>query len=129
MATQPVSKHDARDDRHDDRRDDRSDARRDARVEEATLVLPLAEPAGPPLVGATGVKGEHIEDGERDPDTIAEEQRRRSAAMEAGATMEEVATTDIPDPHSQGEPRRVAPPVQNQPHRDTPRHTDTHSRR
>jgi hypothetical protein len=30
-----------------------------------------------------GVKGEPIEDGERDPDTIAEEQRRRSADMEA----------------------------------------------
>jgi hypothetical protein len=30
-----------------------------------------------------GVKGEPIEDGERDPDTIAEEQRRRSAEMEA----------------------------------------------
>ena len=94
--------------------------------EPGSLVLPLAEPAGPPLVGATGVKGEHIEDGERDPDTIAEEQRRRSAALEAGATMEEVATTDIPDPRPQGgEPRRVAPPVQNQP----ARHTDTHSRR
>jgi hypothetical protein len=30
-----------------------------------------------------GVKGIPIEDGERDPDTIAEEQRRRSAEMEA----------------------------------------------
>ena len=30
-----------------------------------------------------GVKGLPIEDGERDPDTIAEEQRRRSAEMEA----------------------------------------------
>ena len=38
---------------------------------------------GAPLVGATGVKGEHIVDGERDPDTIAEEQRIRSAEYEA----------------------------------------------
>jgi hypothetical protein len=30
-----------------------------------------------------GVKGEPIEDGERDPDTVAEEQRRRSAEIEA----------------------------------------------
>ena len=30
-----------------------------------------------------GVKGEPIEDGERDPDTIAEEQRRRSEDMQA----------------------------------------------
>ena len=30
-----------------------------------------------------GVKGEPIEDGERDPDTIAEEQRRRSEEMQA----------------------------------------------
>ena len=52
--------------------------------QEGSLVLPLANPAlgGPPLVGATGVKGEHIEDGERDPDTIAEEQRRRSQEYE-----------------------------------------------
>lgn len=50
--------------------------------QEGSLVLPLADAGGPPLVGATGVKGEHIEDGERDPDTIAEEQRRRSQAYE-----------------------------------------------
>ena len=126
MAHAPV-KHDPdrRDDRKDDRRDDRSDDRREAKVvgEEGSLVLPLAEPGpGEPLVGATGVKGEHIEDGERDPDTIAEEQRRRSALMEAGAPMAEVATTDLPDP------RRVAPPVQHQRARDEPRH-DNHSRR
>ena len=48
--------------------------------QEGALVMPLTEPAigDKPLVGATGVKGEHIEDGERDPGTIAEEQRRRS---------------------------------------------------
>ena len=123
MAHAPV-KHDPdrRDDRKDDRRDDRSDARKIV-GEEGSLVLPLAEPGpGEPLVGATGVKGEHIEDGERDPDTIAEEQRRRSALYEAGATMQEVATTDLPDP------RRVAPPVQHQRARDEPRH-DNHSRR
>ena len=48
--------------------------------------MPLAE-AGPgkPLVGATGVLGDHIDDGERDPHTIAEEQRIRSAlTYEAG---------------------------------------------
>ena len=46
-------------------------------------VLPQPEPAlGERLVGAIGVKGEHIDDGERDPDTIAEEQRRRSAEIE-----------------------------------------------
>ena len=127
MAHHPVSKHDPdrRDDRKDDRRDDRSDDRREAKVvgEEGSLVLPLAEPGpGEPLVGATSVKGEHIEDGERDPGTIAEEQRRRSALMEAGAPMEEVATTDLPDP------RRAAPPVQHQRSRDEPRH-DSHSRR
>jgi hypothetical protein len=43
-----------------------------------SFVLPLAEAGGPPLVGATGVTGLHIEDGERDPNTIAEEQRIRS---------------------------------------------------
>ena len=47
-------------------------------------VLTQPEPGpGAPLVGATGVKGEHIVDGERDPDTIAEEQRIRSARYEA----------------------------------------------
>ena len=98
-----------------------------------SLVLPLAAPGpGEPLVGATSVIGDHIEDGERDPHTIAEEQRRRSALYEAGATMEEVATTDLPDaPH---ETRRVAPPQQQAPHRAEPhpqqtRHTDNHSRR
>ena len=98
-----------------------------------SLVLPLAEPGpGEPLVGATSVKGDHIEDGERDPGTIAEEQRRRSALYEAGATMDEVATTDLPD-----EPavkHRVAPPQQQPPRQDAPhpqqtRHADNHSRR
>jgi hypothetical protein len=42
------------------------------------LMAPLAEPGGPALVGAIGVRGDHIEDGSRDPGTIAEEQRRRS---------------------------------------------------
>ena len=120
MAHAPV-KHDPdrRDDRKDDRRDDRSDDRREAKVvgEEGSLVLPLAEPGpGEPLVGATGVKGEHIEDGERDPDTIAEEQRRRSALMEAGAPMEEVATTDLPDPDQAT--HKAPPPLQHQRPRD-----------
>ena len=62
--------------------------------------MPLAE-AGPgkPLVGATSVIGEHLEDGERDPHTIAEEQRIRSAAYEAGL--------------ARGETRRVPPPADN----------------
>jgi hypothetical protein len=46
--------------------------RRDARPDEQL--------GYPPTIG---VKGEPIEDGERDPDTIAEEQRMRSAEMEA----------------------------------------------
>ena len=67
--------------------------------EEGSLVLPLAEPGpGAPLVGATGVRGEHIEDGERDPDTIAEEQRRRSAEYEVGMARQAEQA------------RRVAPP-------------------
>jgi hypothetical protein len=74
-------------------------------------------------VGATGVKGEHIIDGERDPDTIAEEQRRRSAAMEAGASMAEVATTNLPDSNHVSESRRVAPPVQHQPAHKDDHHT------
>ena len=73
-------------------------------VAEAPLVMPLAE-AGPgkPLVGATSVIGEHLEDGERDPHTIAEEQRIRSAAYEAGLAR------DAPS----GETRRVPPPADN----------------
>ena len=66
--------------------------------EPGSLVLPLADSGGAPLVGATGVKGEHIDDGERDPDTIAEEQRRRSAEYEAGMARQTEET------------RRVAPP-------------------
>jgi hypothetical protein len=49
-----------------------------------TTVLPLATPAKGdekprPIIG---VRGEEIDDGERDPDTIAEEQRRRSDEMQ-----------------------------------------------
>ena len=84
-------------------------------------MMPLAEPGpGEPLVGATSVIGDHIEDGERDPHTIAEEQRRRSALYEAGASMEEVATTDLPD--APRETRRVAPPQQQPARRDEPHH-------
>ena len=64
--------------------------------EPGSLVMPLADPAlGEPLVGATSVKGEHIEDGERDPDTIAEEQRRRSE--------------DYEDALASGDPLRLSP--------------------
>ena len=52
--------------------------------EPGSLVMPLTEPAvgDKPFVGATSVTGEHIIDGERDPGTIAEEQRRRSEDYE-----------------------------------------------
>ena len=39
-------------------------------------------PATDDSAATIGVKGTPIEDGERDPDTIAEEQRRRSAEIE-----------------------------------------------
>ena len=95
MAQAPTPKHDEPASRRRSRR--------------GSLVMPLAEAApGQPLVGATGVKGEHIEDGERDPDTIAEEQRRRSAEYEAGASMEDVAAPDIPDACCI-DPRRTSP--------------------
>jgi len=59
-------------------------------------VLTQPEPGpGVPLVGATGVKGEHIVDGERDPDTIAEEQRIRSARYEAEGF--DLSRRDTPD--------------------------------
>ena len=111
MATQPVPKHDPdrRDDRHDDRRDDRSDARREAKVvgEEGALVMPLAEPGpGEPLVGARSVNDEWIPDGERDPHTIAEEQRIRSAADEAGLDPE--AELEAARSGDGAPPRRVA---------------------
>ena len=93
--------------------------------------MPLAEPGpGEPLVGATSVIGDHIEDGERDPHTIAEEQRIRSAAYEAdiGKDLPREREDDsrraaIEDPR-----RAQHTPQQNQPHRDA-RHTDNHSRR
>ena len=120
MANHPVAKHDQ------DRRDDRR--------EEDSLVMPLAEPGpGEPLVGATSVIGDHIEDGERDPHTIAEEQRIRSAAYEAdiGKDLPREREDDsrraaIEDPR-----RAQHTPQQNQPHRDAPhqRHTDNPSRR
>ena len=88
--------------------------------EEGSLVMPLAEPGpGEPLVGATSVIGEHLEDGERDPHTIAEEQRIRSAAYEAGM---------VPRDAPEGETRRVAPPP-HQPPASQRAHPDNHSRR
>lgn len=104
MANQPV-KHEP---------DHREHPSRKLVGEEGSLVMPLAEPGpGEPLVGATSVIGDHLEDGERDPHTIAEEQRIRSAAYEAGM---------VPPDAPEGETRRVAPP-------QPPRHTDNHSRR
>jgi hypothetical protein len=56
-------------------------------------------PGGPrPL----GVKGDFIDDGERDPDTVAEEQRRRSAEIEA---MGVEAWKDAHDERSEEEKR------------------------
>jgi hypothetical protein len=52
-------------------------------VAEPSLVMPLADPGPVKPTPTIGVKGEPIEDGERDPDTIAEEQRRRSDETEA----------------------------------------------
>jgi hypothetical protein len=52
-----------------------------------------------------GVKGEPIEDGARDPDTIAEEQRRRSAEIEGvGVEQWKAAHAD----HTPDESRTVA---------------------
>ena len=128
MAQAPAKHHDPdrRDDRHDDRRDDRSDARR----EPDPLVMPLAEPALGAPIPTVGVTGELLEDGERDPHTIAEEQRIRSAAYEAGLDPE----AELEAARSGGDaapPRRVAPPVQHQapkpePHAQQAHHGETH---
>jgi hypothetical protein len=86
--------------------------------------MPLAEPGpGEPLVGARSVNGEWIPDGERDPHTIAEEQRIRSAADEAGLDPEaelEAARSGAPPQ------RRVAPPVQHQAPKPEPHAQQAH---
>jgi methylmalonyl-CoA mutase N-terminal domain/subunit len=55
-----------------------------------------------------GVKGEPIDDGERDPDTIAEEQRRRSAEMEAKGVEAWKAEHDERTPEQKAEALKVA---------------------
>ena len=92
-------------------------ARRDARAQENV---------GPGGYGPTiGVRGLPIEDGERDPDTIAEEQRLRSAEMEQmgmakwNAAHDELSDEErsgarqvagaAPPPRVEGE-KRLAPP-------------------
>ena len=85
--------------------------------EPGSLVMPLTEPAvgDKPIVGATGVKGEHIEDGERDPDTIAEEQRRRSKEYEdaIGRDSQRLSPNDRTNEQQdalQHDPHRSPPP-------------------
>lgn len=87
-------------------------------------VLLQPEPApGEPLIGARGVKGEHIEDGERDPDTIAEEQRRRSAEMEAMGVDAYMKAHSTQIPVEDHFPKvvpgvaKVAPPPENHSHK------------
>lgn len=61
-----------------------------------------------------GVKGEPIDDGERDPDTIAEEQRRRSDEMEKEGVEKWKAARDERTPEERegkaipgSQPRRI----------------------
>ena len=54
-----------------------------------------------------GVKGEPIEDGERDPDTIAEEQRRRSAEIEAHGVHAWIEAHDERTAEEKGEHKHV----------------------
>ena len=90
------------------------------------------EDEGPGGYGPTiGVRGLPIEDGERDPDTIAEEQRRRSAEMEQmgmaawNAAHDELSDEErsgarqvagaAPPPRIEGEKRIAPPPVERHP--------------
>jgi hypothetical protein len=102
--------------KHEDPAPAKHDEPRKTVLEAGELVMPLAEPGpGAPLVGATGVKGEHIVDGERDPDTIAEEQRIRSAEYEAhGYSLNQATATDT---------RKAPPPLQHQPAHKDDHHT------
>ena len=69
---------------------------------------------GPSGYGPTiGVMGEPIEDGERDPDTIAEEQRRRSEEIEKVGVDAWVKAHDDRDRDGDDEraPKKVVPGV------------------
>jgi hypothetical protein len=107
------------DDDDDDRR--RHDAPAPKTVAAQPGVLTQPEPAigSIPLVGATGVKGEHIVDGERDPDTIAEEQRIRSARYEAEGF--DLGRKDTQS--NTAETHRPPPPLQHQPAHKDDHHT------
>jgi hypothetical protein len=68
--------------------------------EDEKLVMPRAEPAKSdekprPIIG---VRGDEIEDAERDPGTIAEEQRRRSEEAQFGP--KQGTTEHLPPPPS-----------------------------
>lgn len=72
---------------------------------------PHAQPKPALAPGMTiGVKGEPIEDGERDPDTIAEEQRRRSAEIEAKGPEAYMREHSTPIPEEDKFKKVVAPP-------------------
>ena len=60
--------------------------------ETAPLIMPVAEAAPGKPTQTIGVKGGVIEDGARDPDTIAEEQRRRSEEYEAEIAKSKAGT-------------------------------------
>jgi hypothetical protein len=68
------------------------------KVGDVPLVMPLAEPGPVKPTPTIGVKGEPIDDGERDPDTIAEEQRRRSDETEAARGKDLHTTNKHPLP-------------------------------
>ncbi len=87
--------------------------------EAGALVMPVAEPAVGKPTPTIGVKGEPIEDGERDPVTIAEEQRRRSKEYEDSM---------VPPPPA--EETRKTPAVQHQtPQHQTPQQHPNTTRR
>ena len=98
--------------------------------QEGSLVMPLTEPAigDKPLVGATGVKGEHIEDGERDPDTIAEEQRRRSEDYENTIGNEKAARLSPNDRTNEEQDALQHDPASVQPAAKEVSHGDSSSR-
>lgn len=76
----------------------------------------LAQPGAAGLRPTIGVKGEPIDDGERDPDTIAEEQRKRSDDMEKEGMSKWIAAHDERK-GEQAEPRKVTATVQIEGHK------------
>ena len=102
----------------------------DEPVSHAPLKAPFEPPASkriPLAPGMTmGVKGEPIEDGERDPDTIAEEQRRRSAEMEAMGVENYMRAHSTPVPEEDKFKKTVAGVIAPPPKQAEPEH---HGRR